>query len=89
MQNGQKYPVVVYLHGGEFKVGSKFVSSPELIVNKNVVLVTVNYRLGVFGMICVSLFFQKKTKTHGISIFCCSLFLTLFSHNQSTEKQAF
>lgn len=57
MQNGQKYPVVVYLHGGEFKVGSKFVLNPGLLVNKNVVLVTINYRLGVFGEL---LFYVQK-----------------------------
>lgn len=45
-------PVMVYLHGGGFVEGSGQVKNgfgPEFFMTRNVVLVTVNYRLGPFG----------------------------------------
>lgn len=43
---------MVYLHGGGFVEGSGQVKNgfgPEFLMTRNVVLVTVNYRLGPFG----------------------------------------
>ena len=48
----QDRPVIVYLHGGAFLSGSGFQSDFDgrrMAVRGNVVVVTVNYRLGMFG----------------------------------------
>ncbi|XP_052755672.1 esterase FE4-like [Galleria mellonella] len=50
---GDKLPVMVYIHGGAYYYGSKGHYDPEFLVTKNVVAVIVNYRLGVFGFLCV------------------------------------
>lgn len=44
-------PVVFYIHGGAFIVGSGNIPIPnaEEFIEKEVILVVVNYRLGVFG----------------------------------------
>merc|ERR1711962_818950 len=44
-------PVIVFLHGGAFMFGSSESSlyGPQVLLDRNVILVTVNYRLGVFG----------------------------------------
>lgn len=50
-----KMPVMVRLHGGGFTTGSGNTDmyGPDFIVSERVVLVTLNYRLGVFGFLCV------------------------------------
>jgi carboxylesterase type B len=42
-------PVMFYIHGGAFVQGSSMAAPPDLFVNNDVVLVTINYRLGPFG----------------------------------------
>lgn len=43
-------PVVVYIHGGEFQYGGKDFYHPDyLLEGQDIVLVTINYRLGVLG----------------------------------------
>lgn len=51
IQPGTKRAVMVWIHGGSFLLGSgnDSVYGPDHIVRKDVVLVTLNYRLGVFG----------------------------------------
>lgn len=46
-----KLPVMVYIHGGGFVYGSGTLAEngPEFLVYHDVVLVTLNYRLGAFG----------------------------------------
>lgn len=46
-----KYPVMVWIHGGGFKTGSSSERylGPDLLLQKDVVLVTINYRLGAMG----------------------------------------
>ncbi|XP_048505716.1 esterase E4-like [Athalia rosae] len=46
-------PVMVYVHGGGYKEGSgsSLTYGPQYILDKDVVLVTINYRLGVFGFL--------------------------------------
>jgi len=45
-----KFAVMVWIHGGGFEVGTARTYNPSLLVGfHNVVVVTVNYRLGVFG----------------------------------------
>ncbi|KAM3728253.1 Neuroligin-4, Y-linked [Dirofilaria immitis] len=49
------YPVIVYVHGGEFQSGSSSDFSQEAIltnfVSRKIVFVTINYRLGPLGFI--------------------------------------
>ncbi|XP_046752295.1 esterase E4-like [Diprion similis] len=47
----QLLPVMVYIFGGEFVFGSDVSSNygPEYLLDKDVILVTFNYRLGVFA----------------------------------------
>ncbi|CAH4029003.1 esterase FE4-like [Pieris brassicae] len=49
-----KLPVMVYLHGGAYYMGAKNLYDPEFLVVKNIVVVTVNYRLGVLGFLCLN-----------------------------------
>jgi para-nitrobenzyl esterase len=50
---GDRLPVLVWIHGGGFQAGAG--AEPrhdgEAFARKNVVLVTINYRLGVFGFL--------------------------------------
>lgn len=45
-------PVMAWFHGGAFIFGSntKDIYNPEFLLQKDIVLVVVNYRLGAFGM---------------------------------------
>ncbi|XP_035435479.2 esterase E4-like [Spodoptera frugiperda] len=51
---GRALPVLVFLHGGAYYMGSKWHYDPEYLVNKDVIVVTVNYRLGVLGFLCLN-----------------------------------
>ncbi|RUS74714.1 hypothetical protein EGW08_017523 [Elysia chlorotica] len=46
---GQPFPVIVWLHGGGFVAGSTFPEPGKMVQQGHVIVVTVNYRLGVFG----------------------------------------
>jgi para-nitrobenzyl esterase len=46
---GDKRPVMVWIHGGAFTSGAGAIYQGEDLARKGVVVVTVNYRLGVFG----------------------------------------
>jgi len=48
----QSKAVMVFMHGGAFLTGSgsRDVYSPDYLINYDIVLVTLNYRLHVFGM---------------------------------------
>lgn len=54
-QFSQSLPVIVYIHGGEFKWGGKDLYKPNYVLESapdpGVILVTINYRLGVLGML--------------------------------------
>ncbi|XP_058827950.1 uncharacterized protein LOC131687876 [Topomyia yanbarensis] len=52
-QENPKLPVMVWIHGGGFTVGSgdSFVYDPVCIVQEGVIVVTMNYRLGPFGFL--------------------------------------
>lgn len=53
ISNNLSYPVLFYIHGGSFSVGSARYDwlGPELLLDKDLVLVTVNYRLGALGFL--------------------------------------
>ena len=46
-------PVIVFLHGGAFVVGSceSLLYGPEVLLDRDLVLVGVNYRLGALGFL--------------------------------------
>jgi len=48
-----RLPVMVYLHGGEFRTGSGDapIQDPSRLAAKGLVVVTLNYRLGAFGFL--------------------------------------
>lgn len=46
---GDKRPVMVWIHGGAFTSGAGAIYEGEELARKGVVVVTINYRLGVFG----------------------------------------
>lgn len=45
------YPVMVWIHGSHFDSGSSHLYGPENLMDKGVVLVTFNYRIGVLGFL--------------------------------------
>lgn len=49
--NTKLKPIVVYIHGGAFQLGSSSDHEPHLLMERDVVLVTINYRLGAFGFL--------------------------------------
>lgn len=51
---GHKLPVLVFIHGGAYYYGSKWHYDPEFLVAKNVTVVIINYRVGVFGFVCLN-----------------------------------
>lgn len=51
---GASYPVMVYIHGGGYEVGTPIVSPGDVIPLWGVVLVTIQYRLGPFGFVTTS-----------------------------------
>lgn len=51
---GQKRPVMVYIHGGAFTLGSAsdpWYDGTSFAANHHIVVVTINYRLGVLGFV--------------------------------------
>ncbi|KAH7981088.1 hypothetical protein HPB49_021433 [Dermacentor silvarum] len=52
-RNGQtpSYPVMVFVHGGNFETGASSQYGPQKLVDKDVVVVTINYRLGILGFL--------------------------------------
>ena len=53
-------PVMVYIHGGAFSFGSgnREMQGPDYLVDTGVVVVTLNYRLGILGKLH-TFFFQR------------------------------
>ncbi|XP_065216355.1 venom carboxylesterase-6-like [Planococcus citri] len=46
-----KAAVMVWIHGGSYQIGVSSDYNPEYFMDKNVIFVTVNYRLGVLGFL--------------------------------------
>ncbi|KAJ3652351.1 hypothetical protein Zmor_018325 [Zophobas morio] len=55
-QEKVKLPVIIYLHGGGFIIGTarSDVFGPQFLLDEDIVLVVVNYRLATFGFISVN-----------------------------------
>ena len=51
---GASFPVMVWIHGGDHQdgTGSGFPYETDSFSHEGVILVTINYRLGVFGYLC-------------------------------------
>ncbi|EFN68476.1 Carboxylesterase UNQ440/PRO873-like protein [Camponotus floridanus] len=66
IKSSEKRPVMVWIHGGGFYVGSgdSTFYGPDYIVEKDVVLVTLNYRLGVLGFL--NLYDEVATGNQGL-----------------------
>ena len=47
----KRRPVMVWIHGGNFIRGSAAEYEPDYIMDEEVVLVTIQYRLGMFGFL--------------------------------------
>lgn len=47
----ERYPVMVYFHGGSYEVGSGKTYDGSVLVQMGVVVVTINYRLGALGFL--------------------------------------
>ncbi|KAK6170940.1 hypothetical protein SNE40_019219 [Patella caerulea] len=51
-QSGKRYPVFIWIHGGSFSVGSGRATTSSILAGYGeVIVVSVNYRLGVFGFL--------------------------------------
>lgn len=44
-------PVIFYIHGGGYYVSAAKYTGPEILLDEDVVLVTINYRLGPYGFL--------------------------------------
>jgi len=55
-------PVMVWIHGGAYMMGSgnDVIYQPDYLMAKDVILITINYRLGALGKICIFLFRSKS-----------------------------
>lgn len=54
-ESSAPFPVIVYLHGGGFRYGSAdtFALDPSYLVQEGLVVVTVYYRVGPLGFLCL------------------------------------
>ncbi|XP_026747804.1 esterase FE4-like isoform X2 [Trichoplusia ni] len=53
-QSTEPLPVMVYIHGGAFLIGYKSEHSPRFFPKHDIIVVTINYRLGLHGFLCSS-----------------------------------
>ncbi|KAK7576442.1 hypothetical protein V9T40_012728 [Parthenolecanium corni] len=51
LNENAKLPVVVCIHGGDFQRGSNYECPANNFMEKNIVFVSFNYRLGIFGFL--------------------------------------
>lgn len=52
-ENSDLKPVLVYFHGGKWEIGSAISCFPNYLMDRDLVVVTVNYRLGALGFLSV------------------------------------
>jgi len=48
-------PVIVFIHGGGFEFGSGVTASPIVLMDRDIVFVNLNYRLGPFGFMAAGI----------------------------------
>lgn len=60
LNKNELLPVMVSIHGGGFVFGSgngeTYIFGPKLLMDKDIVLVSLNYRLGAIGLLFYSVF---------------------------------
>jgi bile salt-stimulated lipase len=59
LKNKETLPVMVYIHGGAFMFGGSEAYGAKYIMDRDVVFVTINYRLGPLGkelLACITQF---------------------------------
>ena len=67
--NKEKLPVMVWIHGGGFATGAPFTENytGENIAKKGVVLVSIAYRLNIFGFLAHPDLSSESENEHGVS----------------------
>lgn len=52
-----KLPVLVWIYGGRFEIGfyGRYIYGPKFLVKHDIILVTINYRLGPYGFMCLDI----------------------------------
>ncbi len=68
--NNKARPVMVWIHGGGFTGGSgstPWYNGTKFVVNSDVVIVTVNYRLGALGFLNLSEFLDDRYQSSGLT----------------------
>ncbi len=63
-KNAEKSPVLVFIHGGGFNSGSnyEFNHNSEIYAENGVILVSINYRVGVFGYLTHENIFKENNR---------------------------
>jgi hypothetical protein len=79
-QDGRLLHVMFWIHGGGFAMGSGVDTPPQYLMDKNVVYVSINYRLSALGM-------SYYEKQHFTRTFQYSLFKRWFSNNFAFVSQ--
>ncbi|KAL4711656.1 hypothetical protein ACJJTC_011364 [Scirpophaga incertulas] len=53
--SNNRLPVLVWIYGGGFRIGfaGRYVYGPRFLVRHDIILVTLNYRLGPYGFMCL------------------------------------
>jgi para-nitrobenzyl esterase len=57
ISNTKKAPILIWIHGGKFTVGSSVEDELEpstLVSMSNIIVVTINYRLGIYGFLHIN-----------------------------------
>jgi para-nitrobenzyl esterase len=65
-QDGQKWPVIVWIHGGGFVGGSSALYRLDTLAKAGAVVVSMNYRLGVFGFMAHPAFDRATNGGYGL-----------------------
>lgn len=69
MKCKKRRPVMVYLYGGGFMWGSSGIEmyGPDYLMQKDIVFVSLNYRVGAFGNVCCRSLYSCPLKLLQIS----------------------
>ena len=74
--DNERRPVMLFIHGGSFKHGSgseSYYHGSYLARTKNIVVVTCNYRLGLFGFLDFSFLDSRYSGNNGVRDVCTAL----------------
>lgn len=71
-----KLPILVFIHGGGFSArssSSKAYDPQPFMLSGGVIVVTLNYRLGILGKLCICILYIMFTSLCSSSITYCTL----------------